>query len=118
MPISVNASKSKKMTAIRESYTKAKLLAAISEETGLPRKQVTAVFESLQDIMHRHLKKRAVGTFTLPGLAKFTVVQKKATKARKGMNPATREEIMISAKPARRVVRVRALKGAKEMATT
>lgn len=106
----------KKLTAIREPYTKAKLIAAISEDTGLTRKEVAGVFESLGDFMHRHLKKRSAGTFTLPGLAKFTVSTKKATRARKGINPFTGEETTFAAKPARRVVKIRALKGVKEMA--
>ncbi len=71
----------KKLTAIREPYTKAQLLAAIAEDTGLPKKDVASVFESLSDHMHRHLKKRSAGTFTLPGLAKFSVLAKKATRA-------------------------------------
>ena len=105
-----------KLTAIRDPYTKARLFAAISEDTGLTKKQVAAVFESLSNLMHRHLKKRSAGTFTLPGLAKFNVVAKKATKARKGINPFTGEETTFAAKPARRVVRVRPLKGLKDMA--
>lgn len=106
----------KKLTAIREPYTKAKLIATISEDTGLTRKEVTSVFDSMSDLMHRHLKKRSAGTFTLPGLAKFTVAAKKATKARKGINPFTGEPTIFAAKPARRVVKIRALKGVKEMA--
>ena len=62
----------KKLTAIRQPYTKAKLIAAISEDTGLTRKEVVSVFDSLGDLMNRHLKKRSAGTFTLPGLAKFS----------------------------------------------
>ena len=106
----------KKLTAIREPYTKARLMAAIAEDTGLAKKDVVAVFDSLGDHMHRHLKKRSAGTFTLPGLAKFTVQTKKATRARKGINPFTGEETMFKAKPARRVVKIRALKGVKDMA--
>lgn len=105
----------KKLTAIRDPYTKARLHAAISEETGLSKKEVASVFEALSDLMLRHLKTRAAGTFTLPGLAKFVVSKRKATKARKGINPATGEEIMIAAKPARRVIKIRPLKGVKEM---
>ena len=105
-----------KLTAIREPMTKAKLFAAISEDTGLSKKEVASVFDSLSNHMQRHLKKRSAGVFTLPGLAKFSVATKKATKARKGVNPFTGEEIMISAKPARRVVKIRALKGLKDMA--
>jgi nucleoid DNA-binding protein len=108
--------KSTKTTAIREAYTKAQLLAAISEETGLNKKEVGAVLESLGGVMHRHLKKRGAGAFTLPGLAKFTVTTKKATKARKGINPFTGQETVFQAKPARRVIKVRPLTGLKEMA--
>jgi nucleoid DNA-binding protein len=111
------AAKPKKLTAVRDPYTKARLFAAISEETGLSKKDVATVYESLAGIMHRHLKKRAVGAFTLPGLAKFTVVAKKATKAHSRANPFAPGEMMdVAAKPARRVVRIRALKGVKEMA--
>ena len=106
----------KKLTAIREPYTKARLIAAISECSGLPRRDVAKVLECLGEIMHRHLKKRSAGSFTLPGLAKFTVQAKKATKARKGINPFTGEETTFKAKPARRVVKIRALKGLKDMA--
>lgn len=110
------ATTQKKLTAIREPYTKAKLIAAISEDTGLARKDVAGVFESLADYMERHLKKRSCGVFTLPGLAKFSVSVKKATKARKGINPFTGQETTFAAKPARRVIKIRALKGVKEMA--
>ena len=107
----------KKLTAIREPYTKAKLISAISEDTGLTRKEVASVFDSLGDYMHRHLKKRSCGTFTLPGLAKFTVRSKKAVRAHTRPDPFRPGEVMnVSAKPARRVVKVRVLKGIKDMA--
>ncbi len=106
----------RKLTAIRDPYTKAKLISAISEDTGLTRKEVASVFDSLGDHMLRHLKKRSAGVFTLPGLAKFSVTSRKATRARKGINPFTGEETTFAAKPARRVVKIRALKGVKEMA--
>lgn len=106
---------SKKMTAIAEPYSKAQVVGAIAEETGLTRKQVTAVFDELKDLMHRHLKPRGAGVFTLPGLAKVTVTKKPATKARKGVNPFTGEPTTFAAKPARRVVKVRALKGLKDL---
>jgi nucleoid DNA-binding protein len=106
----------KKLSAIRDPYTKSQVLKAISETTGLARKDVVAVFDSLSDLMHRHLKKRGAGEFTIPGICKLKVSQKPATKARKGINPFTKEEMTIAAKPARRVVRVRPTKAVKEMA--
>ena len=106
----------KKLTAVREPMTKAQLFAEIAEETGLSKKDVAAVFESLKGQMTRHLKKRAAGSFTLPGLAKFSVKVRKATKEQKRTNPFTGEPMVVAAKPARRVVRIRALKSVKEMA--
>lgn len=105
-----------KLSAIREPYTKSQLLKAIAETTGLARKDVVAVFDALNDLIHRHLKKRGAGEFTLPGICKLKVAQRPATKARKGINPFTKEEIQIAAKPARRVVRIRPVKAVKEMA--
>ena len=104
----------RKATAIAEPLTKARLMSAVAEDTGLAKKDVVAVFESLTDVLVRHLKPRGAGVFTMPGLAKFTVVKKPARKARKGINPFTGEEIMIKAKPASRAVRIRALKGLKD----
>ena len=106
----------KKVTSpIRESYTKAQLLAALVENTGVARKDVVAIVEELNSIIERHVKKRAAGQFTMPGLMKIRTTRKPATKARKGRNPFTGEEIMIKAKPARTVVKITALKGLKEM---
>ena len=105
-----------KTSAIRDPFTKAQLYAAISEETGITKREVAAVFDALDGIIGRHLKKRGAGTFTLPGLAKFNVTVRKATKERQATNNFTGEPMIIAAKPARRVVRIRALKAVKEMA--
>ena len=66
----------------------------------------------LIEIVHRELKKN--GVFLHPGFAKFVVVKKPATKARKGTNPFTGEEIMFKADPARKIVRARPVKAAKD----
>jgi nucleoid DNA-binding protein len=73
------------------------------------------VFDELEILIERHIKKRATGQFTLPGLMKIEVKRKPATKARKGINPFTGEETMFKAKPARNVVKVRPLKKMKDM---
>lgn len=105
-----------KLPAIRDPYTKAQLLSALAEETGLPRKEVSAVLDALYGVIQRHLKPRGAGVFTLPALAKISVVKKPATKEREGTNPFTGEKMIFKAKPARRTVKLRALKGLKEMA--
>jgi len=54
--------------------------------------------------------------FSVPGLMKIKVVRKPATKERKGPNPFNKDEIItFKAKPARKVVKVLALKGLKDM---
>lgn len=104
------------MKATKERYTKTQILDQIAEETELSRKQVSAVLESLTGVIEGHIKKRAVGEFVLPGLMKITTVRKPAVKARKGINPFTKEEVMFKAKPATTVVKIRPLKKLKDMA--
>lgn len=97
--------------------TKSQILSAIAEDTGLTRKEVAAVLDSLAALAHSHLKPRGSGEFTVPSLSiKLRRVIKPARKARKGINPFTGEPTTFKAKPARRVVKVTALKGLKEMA--
>ena len=88
----------------------------IAEAVGITRKQVSSVFDCLSDIISGHVKKNAAGMCKVGGLMKIEVKRKPAVKARKGVSPFTGEEIMFKAKPARNVVKVKALKKLKEMA--
>lgn len=106
----------KKPSTIKEKYTKTQILDSIAEDTELSRRQVSAVLDSLTDVIELHIKKRSVGEFVLPGLLKIATVKKPATKARKGINPFTGEETMFKAKPASIAVKVRPLKKLKDMA--
>lgn len=106
----------KKITAIRERFTKTQILTRISENTELSKKQVQSVLDELTDLMEGHIKKRACGEFVLPGLFKIVTVKKPAKKARKGINPFTGEETVFAAKPASNQVKIRPLKKLKEMA--
>ena len=92
--------------------TKSQIHTEIAEKTDVAKRDVSAVFDALEEIMTRSLKKH--GKFTLPGLAKMEVKKKPATKARKGKNPFTGEEMMFKAKPASKTVKVRPLKGLKD----
>lgn len=107
----------KKLPAVKQKYTKSEILGEIADNTDLTKKQVDAVLGELSDIMERHLKKNAVGEFTLPGLLKVKTVKKPARKARKNVpNPFRPGETMdIAAKPASTKVKVVPLKGLKEM---
>jgi nucleoid DNA-binding protein len=110
------AAPKKKMTAIKEKYTKSAILAEIADNTELSKKQVAGVLDELSDLIERHVKKGGTGEFTLPGLLKIKTVKKPAQKARKGVpNPFRPGETMdIAAKPASTKVKVLPLKGLKE----
>ena len=96
--------------------TKGEILTAAAEAAGVSRKQAAAVMESLSAQIQKNVGKKGPGIFTVPGLMKITVINKPATKARKGINPFTKQEQMFAAKPARRVVKVRPLKNLKDFA--
>jgi nucleoid DNA-binding protein len=91
--------------------TKSEIVAQICKDAELSRKQVAAVFESLNGQIKKSL--RSGGLFTLPGLLKMKVVKKPATKAREGINPFTKEKMVFKAKPASKKVRVLPLKSLK-----
>lgn len=101
---------------IAERQNKTQMLQQIADVTALSKKQVQAVLDELSNVIEGHIKKKGVGEFVLPGLLKITTVKKPATKARKGINPFTGEEVMFKAKPASTSVKVRPLKKLKEMA--
>lgn len=95
--------------------TKSEILATLADHSGVSKKEVAAVFETMQQMMAADLKKGNAGVFNVPGMMKVTVQRKPATKARKGINPFTKEPTVFKAKPARNVVKVRPLKGLKDM---
>ena len=105
----------KAATGTVKARTKSEVFGGIAEATELTRKQVGSIFDELGTMIKKDLGKRGPGIFTVPGLMKIKVVRKPATKARKGTNPFTGEEMMFKAKPARNVVKVLPLKGLKSM---
>ena len=94
--------------------SKSELVQKIAERhpNNMTRKDVKIVIESLVEIGYKELKK--TGAFFVPGFAKFVVVKKPATKARKGINPFTKEPTIFKAKQARKIVRARPVKAAKD----
>jgi len=95
--------------------TKSDVQATIAEQVGISKKEVAAVFDTMGAMIAADLKKGNAGVFNIPGLMKVTVQRKPATKARKGIHPFTGEPTTFKAKPARNVVKVRPLKGLKDM---
>ncbi len=94
--------------------SKSQLVEKIVERhpNAMTRKDVRGVIKSLAEIGYKELKK--TGAFFVPGFAKFVVIKKPATKERKGINPFTKEPTIFKAKPARKIIRVRPVKAAKD----
>ena len=113
-----SAVKTRKTPAIQKKYTKTEILNEISENTSLSKKEVAAVLEELSVLIERHVKKRAIGEFTLPGLLKIKSVARPARPDRKNVpNPFRPGEMMdIPRKPASIRVKVLPLKKLKEFA--
>ena len=109
------AKKPAKITSAKgKTRTKSEVLGIISDHVGISKKEAAQVFDVMGEMIEADLKKGAVGAFNVPGMMKVMVQRKPATKARKGINPFTKEETIFKAKPARNVVKVRPLKGLKD----
>ena len=94
--------------------SKSELIEKLAESSGdsVSKRDVKGVMEALAAIGHKELKR--TGAFVVPGLVKFVVIKKAATKARKGINPFTKEPTIFKAKPARKVIKARPVKAAKD----
>lgn len=94
--------------------SKSELIQKIAEQhsDNLTRKDIKGIIESLASVGYKELKK--TGAFMLPGFAKFVVIKKPATKARKGVNPFTKEPTIFKAKPARKLIKARPVKAVKD----
>ncbi len=90
--------------AAAKPMTKSAIVACLAEKNELTKKQASAILESLVALAYKEAKKG----FTIPGLGKLVMVQRKA---RKGRNPATGEAIKI---PAKKVLKFRIAKAAKD----
>jgi len=107
----------KKLPGVRKAMTKSQMFSEIAEDTELTKREVASVFDSLETIIQRHIKKGSVGYCTVPGLMKIKTVKKPARKAQKNVpNPFRPGELMdIKAKPASIRVKVLPLKRLKDM---
>ena len=111
----IDLAKALKASAASKARSKGEVFRTIGDLVGVHRRDVAAVFAGLGALIKADLGKAGSGAFKVPGLMRITVKRKPATKARMGINPFTKEQVMLKAKPARNVVRVRPLAGLKEM---
>ena len=87
-----------------KALTKSQIAASIAESADISKKQALQILEHLAELAYQQAK----NTFTLPGIGKLVLVNRKA---RTGRNPMTGETIQI---PAKRVVKFRVAKAAKD----
>ena len=96
--------------------TKSEIMNSIAEATGHTKKEIAAFFDALNVEIEKNVaKKGGPGQFTIPGLCKIVVQDKPAMPRREVRNPGTGEMVWAKPRPARRVIKVRALKGLKDM---
>jgi DNA-binding protein HU-beta len=90
--------------AMAKAVTKAEIVAGVADAAGITKKQAVAAVEALVKMAYKGAK----NGFTLPGLGKLVLVNRKA---RMGRNPATGAAIKI---PAKKVVKFRVAKACKD----
>ena len=95
--------------------TKAQVIAEIAEFSELDKKSVSKVFDGLTDLIKKQLGPRGPGEFVIPNLLKLRAIKKPATKDRPGINPFTKQPIIIKGKPASKKIRATALKQLKDL---
>src|SRR5438128_1364137 len=104
-----------RIAASAKPRSKSEVFGTIAQHVGIHRRDVAAVFHVMGSLIKADLSKNGSGVFKVPGLMRITVKRKPPTKARMGINPFTKEQVMFKAKPARNVVRVRPLQALKAM---
>ena len=106
----------KSAAAAKKPMTKAEVISALAERTGTEKKEVQTFFDELEGLIGEELGKKGPGSFNYPGLMKIVVQRKEATPETTKKNPFKPGEMMtVKAKPARNVVKIRPLKGLKDL---
>ena len=104
-----------KVAASKKPRSKSDVYSTVAQHAGIHRRDVAAVFHALAGMIKADLSKSGPGIFNVPSMMRITLKRKPATKARMGINPFTKEQVMFKAKPARNVVKVRPLKALRDM---
>ena len=87
-----------------KALSKSQIATAIADKAGISKKLASEILKHIAQLAYKNAK----NSFTLPGLGKLVLVNRKA---RIGRNPATGEEIKI---PAKKVVKFRVAKACKD----
>ena len=95
--------------------TKAQIIAALAEGSGLDKKAVNSVLEALSNLIKKELGAQGPGEITVPNLVKLKAKATAATEDRQGVNPFTKQPQLIKGKPASLKVRATPVKALKDM---
>ena len=94
--------------------TKAQVVAALAEASGLDKKSVNGVLDALSSLARKELSAQGPGELTVPGLVKLKAKATAATQDRQGVNPFTKQPMTIKGKPASRKIRATPVKALKD----
>lgn len=95
--------------------TKTQFVATLAEKSGLDKKQTASALDAMNAIVAQQLGKSGPGEVLIPGLLSMNIIKKPATPQHEGVNPFTKEPMTYKAKPARRVIKMKALKSLKDV---
>jgi DNA-binding protein HU-beta len=94
--------------------TKAQVVAALAETSGLDKKSVSGVLDALSALAKKELSASGPGEITIPGLVKLKAKATAATQDRQGINPFTKQPMTIKGKAASRKIRATPVKALKD----
>jgi nucleoid DNA-binding protein len=97
--------------------TKAQIIAALAEGSGLDKKAVNSLLDALASLIKKELGPQGPGEVTIPNLVKLKAKATAATPEKQGINPFTKQPTVIKAKPASLKVRATPVKALKDMLT-
>jgi nucleoid DNA-binding protein len=95
--------------------TKAQIIAALSQESGLDKKAVNGLLDALAGLIKKELGPQGPGEVTIPNLIKLKAKATPATEDRQGINPFTKQPTTIKGKPASLKIRATPVKALKDM---
>ncbi len=113
--MATKASKPAKIVPAKKPRGKGEFYKIVADNTGLTRKNVAAVFDTMAKVVAADLSKNGPRMFNVPGMMKIVARDKPAVKPGMWKNPFTGQEEMRKGKPASTVVKIRALKALKAM---
>ena len=101
---------------MNKQLTKSAIFSHIANETGLTKKDIAAVFDSMTSLIKKNISgRKSPGMFTIPNLIKIKIAKRAATKTRQGTNPFNGKAMTVKGKPATKVIKVSALKRLRDM---